>query len=489
MVDRKLLVLTLLSVVIFNVCLTNVSATLSGNVSIATGLYHTCIIFSNNQTAECWGNNDYGQTDVPPEIQGHIAHSDYIESIEAGEYNSCAMLDDYSFVCWGDNRHGQTDVPEARIPDSYLANINLGGQHTCAFYDDGKYTSVRCWGDNTYGQLNAPRILQQEYYVEEYVINGIGVGVYPPVCGSNHVCTLFTLSNSKTRAICWGNNDSGQLNIPAILDIKNNSGKYYASEEEVYADYLKQAYSIDAGGAYTCACLLNESNIPNIICWGDNSYGQTDVPSEVQGGDIQCSISAGYTHVCAEQHNKAICWGNNNHGQTDVPPEIQGHIEYINAGGYHTCASLDNGEIRCWGDNSYGQLGIYNIDSNVLGKESTTDSLTSDQKSEESSEDQKTRENPAPEISKNTGYVLAGILSVLVIGGAALFLVLKRKDPESSLKNKLEQMEGLISARDLENAKKKYVEISETYGKLPEDVKRKYTEQIVALYQKALGFA
>ena len=34
----------------------------------------------------------------------------------------------------------------------------------------------------------------------------------------------------------------------------------------------------------------------------------------------------------------------------------------ISSGGYHTCAILDNAELKCWGKNNYGQLGYDSTD-------------------------------------------------------------------------------------------------------------------------------
>ena len=53
-----------------------------------------------------------------------------------------------------------------------------------------------------------------------------------------------------------------------------------------------------------------------------------------------------------------MAWGDNNFGQCSVPalPAGQRFVE-VAAGGSHSCAILDNSEMKCWGENGFGQLG------------------------------------------------------------------------------------------------------------------------------------
>ena len=93
------------------------------------------------------------------------------------------------------------------------------------------------------------------------------------------------------------------------------------------------------------------------------------------------SVSAGRGHTCAIVADAAVrCWGRNDVGQlglgdtaargndpgemgTNLPTVALGtgrHATALAAGGFHTCALLDNGTVKCWGENGSGQLGLGN---------------------------------------------------------------------------------------------------------------------------------
>jgi alpha-tubulin suppressor-like RCC1 family protein len=51
-----------------------------------------------------WGDRCCGQTVVPAGLSG-------VTAIAAGDYSSLALKADGTVVAWGENRYGQTDVP------------------------------------------------------------------------------------------------------------------------------------------------------------------------------------------------------------------------------------------------------------------------------------------------------------------------------------------------------------------------------------------
>ena len=155
---------------------------------------------------------------------------------------------------------------------------------------------------------------------------------------------------------------------------------------------------IDASGGagdssgHTCARLDGGE----VRCWGfggsgrlgygnSQTIGDDETPGAVGPVDLgegrsAVAISAGAFHSCALLDNANVrCWGFGGDGRLgygntttigdDETPGAAGPVALgagrtavaVSAGGAHTCALLDDGSVRCWGFGGGGRLG-YGID-------------------------------------------------------------------------------------------------------------------------------
>ena len=88
--------------------------------------------------------------------------------------------------------------------------------------------------------------------------------------------------------------------------------------------------------------------VPQIVAWGDNSSGQTNVPVAAQSGVT--AIAAGNSHTVALKTNGAVlAWGDNSYGQTNVSVAAQSDVIAIAAANSHTLALKRDGTVLVWG--------------------------------------------------------------------------------------------------------------------------------------------
>ena len=90
-------------------------------VAISAGWYHSLALKADG-TVVAWGNNFYGQTDVPVELTGVVAISD-------SDIHSLALKADGTVVAWGYNNSGQMDAPDGLTG---VVAISAGGEHNLA---------------------------------------------------------------------------------------------------------------------------------------------------------------------------------------------------------------------------------------------------------------------------------------------------------------------------------------------------------------------
>ena len=278
----------------------NVSAS---PLAIAAGGYHSLALKADGSVVG-WGNNYYGQTNVPPSAASGVV------AIAAGGWHSLALKADGSVVGWELNDDGQTDIPSSA--SSGVVAIAAGDSHSLALKADG---SVVGWGLNDDGQTDIP--------------SSASSGVVAIAAGDSHSLAL----KADGSVVGWGYNFHAQTDIPASA--------------------ASGVVAIAAGLAHSLALKADGS----VVSWGGDYYGQTDIPPSATNGVV--AIAAGLDHSLAlKADGSVVGWGNNSFGQTNVPPSAASGVVAIAAGFYHSLALQGDGSIVGWGGNGSGQTNI-----------------------------------------------------------------------------------------------------------------------------------
>ncbi|MEC8142119.1 MAG: hypothetical protein VX071_01360, partial [Candidatus Thermoplasmatota archaeon] len=154
------------------------------NDKVASGIEFTCAILDNGDM-KCWGWNGYGTLgygsdinpglNAPPSTPIDLGTGRTAVAVSAGEFHTCAVLDNGDLKCWGWDNHGQLGDGERDFSNRYVPSstpIDLGtgrtavavsadGSYTCAILDNG---DLKCWGENNLGQLGTGGIISDGSY-------------------------------------------------------------------------------------------------------------------------------------------------------------------------------------------------------------------------------------------------------------------------------------------------------------------------------------
>ena len=312
--------------------------------------------------------------------------------LATGGFHTCARLNNGAVRCWGLSTFGQLGYGNTNnIGDNEslasAGDVNVGGivvqlaagrEHTCALLDTG---NVRCWGRGNEGQLgygNGTDVGDNESPASAGDVN-VGGTVIQLAPGHFHTCALLDTGNVR----CWGLGLDGRLGYGNTNKIGDNESPASAGDVNVGGTVIQLA----AGLEHTCALL----NTGKVRCWGRGfdgrlGYGNTtfigDDESPASAGDVNVGgtvlqLAAGGFHTCALLDTGNVrCWGRGFDGQlgygngTNVGDDespasagdvnVGGTVLQLAAVGFHTCALLDTGNVRCWGEGSFGRLGYGN---------------------------------------------------------------------------------------------------------------------------------
>jgi len=122
---------------------------------------------------------------------------------------------------------------------------------------------------------------------------------------------------------------------------------------------LGRVFAMAAGDLHSLALQSNGT----VVAWGDNTYGQTNVPAGLT--NVMAIAGGGYHSLALQSNGTVVAWGDNIYGQTNVPVGLS-NVMAITAGDLHSLALQSNGTITAWGYGNSGQTSTPPWLSNVV---------------------------------------------------------------------------------------------------------------------------
>ena len=381
--------------------LTIALAALIAVAALAVFSLNTPVQADAHQQKAAFGSCDpqYGPGEVCEDVNGDVMGLKAIQ-ISSGTSFALALGRDGTISCWG-----ETDAVEdvlCNVPDFKVQRGN-----NVRLTRDGKANVVL----DVHGRPAIDETGQEPAEGNRYLVDQEEVRWSQVAAGNVHSCGITT----EGEVYCWG---SSRV-LPAIMIPMGLLG--LETDREIPNPRF---YKVVAGDAHTCV-LEHEANVDaltgdvamgdteirsgqiaagSIVCWGDNSSGQTDVPGDPHpahqpplppeaastSGDhsrsdsagepeskyMYVDVTAGANHTCAVRTSGIVdCWGSDSHGQSSVPMQLrveldsssqpavigpdgglttledarQGRFHSIEAGENYTCAINAEGGALCWG--------------------------------------------------------------------------------------------------------------------------------------------
>ena len=400
--------------------------------AITAGSFHTCAILD-NATVRCWGNGSSGQLGYAntanigdTETPGSVGPVDLgpgrtAKAVAAGNFHTCAVLDNDSVRCWGFGAEGRlgyantTTIGDTETPGSVgpvdigagrtAKGITTGSQHTCVALDND---SVRCWGAGGNGQLgyaSATDIGDTETPGSVGPVDlGPGRTAKAVSAGDFHNCSL--LDNDITR--CWGFGGDGRLGHANATSIGDNETPGSAGPVDLDDNPFALARPISGaigsaagsnlqatGESGEQANTVGSSPIQSVwFAWTAPATGVATFRTCTSSFDTTLGVYAGtivnaLTQVaaiddgCPSGSGSLVTFGaiagtvyrisidgaGSATGSFTLGWSVPVEADALDAGDFHSCTILEDGNVRCWGAGGSGRLGYANT--NTIGDDET----------------------------------------------------------------------------------------------------------------------
>ncbi|CAA0839604.1 Regulator of chromosome condensation (RCC1) family protein [Striga hermonthica] len=334
---------------------------------------------TNKAAVIAWGSGEDGQLGIGNNEEREWVctitslRSQNVCSVVAGSRNSLAICEDGKLFTWGWNQRGTLGHPPEtkteNVPSQVkaLANVKIvqaaiGGWHCLAVDDQGR---AYAWGGNEYGQCgeeperkdDTGRPVRRDIVIPQRCVPKLSVRQV--AAGGTHSVVLTREGHVWTWGQPWPPGDIKQISTPVRVQGLDN-------------------VKVIAVGAFHNLALLDDGTV---MAWGNNEYGQLGTgdtqprsqPIAVQGlSDLKMvDIAAGGWHSTAMTDDGEVYgWGRGEHGRLGfgddksskmVPQKVQllvgEEIVQVSCGGTHSVALTRDGRMYSFGRGDHGRLG------------------------------------------------------------------------------------------------------------------------------------
>jgi alpha-tubulin suppressor-like RCC1 family protein len=205
-------------------------------------------------------------------------------------------------------------------------------------------TLVLAWGNDFSGQIEVPFTLTNVVNIAAGQSSGLALNADGTVVawGQTFAQVPAGLTNAAAIAAGWGHNLALKSNGTVVAWGNNTSGQLNIPAG------LSNVIAIAAGGYHSLALKNNGT----VVAWGHNAYGQATVPAGLS--NVVAVAAGNYLSLALKADGTVVGWGNNQYGQTNIPAGLS-NVVAISAGYTHAIALKADRTIAGWGNNNYGQ--------------------------------------------------------------------------------------------------------------------------------------
>lgn len=266
-----------------------------------------------------------------------------------------------TIAAWGDNTYGQTNLPE-------------GETNVVALASGGAYDTIFLRRDGTMGDFGGYEIVSPATYRALPLVAAVNCGgTYGLAIQNDGTPISFGLtlyagasdvptSVSNAVATTIGEPRLAVLDNGTLAGWNANPDYVYPSDPAHILPAISNLMSVADIAMSGTRCLVLFSN-HSVAAVGTSAPGDANViPTLTNVG----AVSAGNNfNLALRLDGTVVAWGNDDMGQTNVPIGLS-NVMAVAAGQYHALALQSNGMVVAWGDNSYGQCNVPSTLSNVV---------------------------------------------------------------------------------------------------------------------------